>query len=351
VTSQALAHAVAAMPLVFHDRIAAVDRDPEVLASRLAQLYSLLDFGPRSGWERRFLHRSSSAVVGDLVLTCGYTSPIQGTIGERPGVGSINICFGGSSGYQLDRQLLKISRERPLYFAPGLAYRYSVDHFSGMAFDIDLARLRSTAAAMAGIGVSERRFAADLDQPRTVACARGINATLLRLLRRELALLDVIALDPAARSLAPWAALRLDDLIYRTLALLLIPGLPALLEAEPLPADAARERIFRELLEWIHANLEQPISLSQLEQRSGYSRRCLQLAFQQAYGCGPIQWIRRERLDQARRALLDPAPDDSVAAVASRYGFGSLSAFSREFRHQFGLRPSDLLREGRRQQG
>lgn len=349
-TSPALNPAVAALPLAFHDRIATVDRDPQVLASRLAQHYSLLDFGPRLGWERRFLHRSSSAVVGDLVLTCGYTSPIQGTIGERPGVGSINICFGGGSRFQLERQTLQINRERPIYFAPGQEYRYSVDHFSGMAFDIDLARLRSTAAAMAGIGIPERRFAAELDQARSVACATGRNATLLRLLRRELALLDVIGADPCATALIPWSALRLDDLLYRTLALLLLPSLPALLEAEEVPASGSRERIFQELLEWIHAHLEQPISLSELEQRSGYSRRCLQLAFQQAFGCGPIQWIRRERLERARRTLLNPTPEDSVAAVASRFGFGSLSAFSRDFRNHFGLRPSDLLREGRRHQ-
>jgi len=87
--------AVASLPLVFHQGKATVDRDPQVLASRLAQHYSLLDFAPRRGWERNFLHRSSSAAAGDLTLTCGYTSPIQGQIGERTGTGSINICFAG----------------------------------------------------------------------------------------------------------------------------------------------------------------------------------------------------------------------------------------------------------------
>lgn len=63
---------IAALPLLSHDRTATVDRDAQALAARLAQHYSLLDFGPRLGSERSFLHRSSSARAGDLLLTCGF---------------------------------------------------------------------------------------------------------------------------------------------------------------------------------------------------------------------------------------------------------------------------------------
>jgi AraC-like DNA-binding protein len=61
-----------------------------------------------------------------------------------------------------------------------------------------------------------------------------------------------------------------------------------------------------------------------------------------------MQWIRRQRLEQARRALLQPEPDDNVSSIASRCGFSSLSMFSRDFASHFGLRPSELLREARR---
>lgn len=334
---------LAAMPLAFHDQHAVVDRDPQALANRLAQHYALLDFGPRPGWEKTFLHRSASSVAGDLILTCGYTSPIQGMIAEHQGVGSINLCFGGRSRYQLEGQTLQITPEQPVFFAPGQEYRYLVDHFSGMAFDVDLRRLRATAAAMAGIGVSERRFSHDLDRPTVLPLASGRTAQRLSLLRRACALVDDS--DPAADAI--WQHLQIDDLIYRSLALLLYPRLDALLSA-PSGSDPARERIFQELLEWVRAHLHTPITLTQLEQRSGYSRRYLQQAFQQRYGCGPIQWIRQQRLEQARLALLNPQSDLSVSAVAARFGFRSLAAFSREFHAQFGVRPSELLREGRR---
>ena len=337
--------AAAALPLVFHEKRATVDRDPQALASRLAQHYALLDFGPRLGWERRFLHRSSSAAAGDLLLTCGYTSPIQGTIGENPGVGSLNLCYAGRSHYQVEQRHLQITPERPLFFAPGQQYHYTVDHFNGMAFHVDLRRLRATATAMAGLGISERRFHPDLEEARVLPSGSGHNRRLLRLLRQQFSLLD----DAALESCGLLQHLQVDDLIYRTLALLLFPKLAALLEEgeeNPLPG---RTRIFEELLEWMRDNLHRPVALSELERLSGYSRRHLQTTFQQRFGCGPIQWLRQQRLEQARQALLNPDPQESVTAVARRHGFSSLAVFSREFQARYRLRPSDLLREGRRQ--
>lgn len=340
---------VAALPLLFHDRKATVDRDSQVLASRLAQHYALLDFGPRQGSEHSFLHRSSTAQAGDLVLTCGYTTPIQGTIGENKGVASINLCCGGAARYQVGSRNLKITPKRPLFFSPGEEYRYTVDHFNGTAFHVDLNRLRATAAAIAGLGVSGRRFFADLDHARVLADDQRRVGGLLRLLRKQFALLD----DPSLENEIYLRYLQIDDLIYRTLALLLCPGLDEVLQSgQRLPgAASSRERIFDDLLEWIDANLCQPISLSELEQRSGYSRRNLQLVFHQRFGCGPIQWVRQQRLERARQALLHSQASDTVAGIAARFGFSSLAVFSRDFQARFGLRASELLREGRRLHG
>lgn len=337
---------VAALPLLFHDRQATVDRDSQALASRLAQHYSLLDFGPRQGSERSFLHRSSTARAGDLVLTCGYTTPIQGAIGENRGVASINLCCGGAARYQVGSRNLKITPRRPLFFSPGEKYCSTVDHFNGTAFHIDLNRLLSTAVAIAGLGVSGRRFCADLDHARVLDDDHQRVGSLLGLFRKQFALLD----NPSPENEIYLSYLQIDDLIYRTLALLLCPGLDEILQSGQHLAgvSSSRERIFDDLLEWIDANLCQPISLTQLERRSGYSRRNLQLVFHERFGCGPIQWVRQQRLERARQALPHPQAGETVAGIAARFGFSSLAVFSRDFQARFGLRASDLLREGRR---
>ena len=336
---------VAASPLLFHDGLAVEDRDAEVLAHRLAQHYSVLDFGPRPGFGRHFRHRFVSAAAGELMLNCGSTSPIQGTIGETPGVGLINFCAVGSATYLVDGQDLPLSPAQPLMLSPGCEYRFSVDDYNGLAFHFNMGRLQETAAAIAGPAVSPRRFAVHFESPRLIAMDEGRRQRLLRLLRRELALLD----DPLLQEGPELSHLAIDDLIYRTLALLFCPELAVASDADgPVSRSAERERHFEELLEWIRAHLAESIRLTALEQRSGYSRRSLQLAFQQRFGCGPMQWVRRQRLEQARQALLNPREGDSVSEIAARHGFRNLSMFSRDFTAHFGLRPSDLLRDARR---
>jgi AraC-like DNA-binding protein len=277
------------------------------------------------------------------VLSCGYTTPISGTIGEREGVGSINLIFSGAARFGSGQQELLINEQRPLFFSPGQEYTYLIDHhFNDVVFHVDLKRLKQTAAAIAGLGISERRFAPNFDYVRAAQTNTPRQRQLLAVLAKTFSLLD----HPELETSGDLQHLALDDLIYRNLALLLCPQLETFTQQDPL-RRTQRERIFEELLEWARAHLHGAISLSDLEQRSGYSRRNLQLVFQQRFGCGPIQLVRRERLEQARRDLLQPEPGDSVGSIASRYGFSSLSVFSRDFHARYGLRPSELLREGR----
>jgi AraC-like DNA-binding protein len=330
--------------LPFNNHLALVDRDPQALAQRLAQHYSVLDFGPCRGHESSFLHRTSTCKAGDLLLSGGYTTPIQGTIGANPGTGSINLLISGGVTYECSGRAFPLNPDRPLFFCPGKEYKYTInDHFNGVVFDINLQRLKQTAAAIAGIGISERRFAGQLDFERTIHSKDRRTEQLINVLRGAFRLLDQHVLGENG----DLDFLNIDDLIYRTLALILCPNLSQITQSDS-TERSSREQIFEDLLAWARANLHTPIKLSQLELVSGYSRRNLQLAFQQRFGCGPIQWIRRQRLEQARQDLLLPAASDSVASIARRYGFSSLAVFSRDFRAHFGVPPSQLLREGKR---
>lgn len=334
--------------MVFHDHQAVVDRDPQSLANKLNQHFPVLEFAPRLPESSPFLHRASTATAGELTLTSGYTSPIIGTIGENPGIGAINICYSGAATYEVDSRSYTIHGESPLYFNPGFEYRYATEHYNGLVLHVDLKRLQNTAATIGGVGLSGRRFAPDLQRPQVLAMTETRQAELLLTLRRAFALVDAPELDGRG----DLAALQIDDLIYRILALALCPQLADANQQAPYQSEGlSRQLIFKELLEWIQANLHAPISLTELEQRSGYSRRNLQLAFSQRFGCGPIQWIRRQRLDLARQQLLNPAASDTVASVCAKLGFRNLSAFSRDFHRVYGIRPSEVLREGRRLHG
>lgn len=138
--------------------------------------------------------------------------------------------------------------------------------------------------------------------------------------------------------------LRLDDLIRRLIVMLLVPDLYA---AGDEVAPAEEPFVHAALVEWVLAHLHEPIGLSDLEQRSHYSRRSQQFAFKQRFGCGPKQWLRRQRLAKARALLQSPAQRGSIFEVAQACGYLPHSSFSRDFLSRYGERPSALWRRSR----
>jgi AraC-like DNA-binding protein len=137
------------------------------------------------------------------------------------------------------------------------------------------------------------------------------------------------------------AVLRLDDLICRQLVLMVCPELAG---DELGVGQAPRSAGFELLLEWLSSHLTESISLSEMEARSGYSRRALQRAFQQRFGCGPMQWLRRRRLELALKHLSRADGAESVSSIARSCGYLSLSSFSHDFSRVYGRRPSEILR-------
>ena len=140
----------------------------------------------------------------------------------------------------------------------------------------------------------------------------------------------------------------LDQVIQRTVLLLLCGDLILQARRDDEAPVGSKARIIDDLITWIRANLDHPIQLQDLEARSGYSQRSLRNAFHERFGCGPVHWIRSQRLEAARVRLLDPGPGDSVSQVAAACGYRHLSQFSRDFQLAFGVRPSALMRESRR---
>jgi len=87
----------------------------------------------------------------------------------------------------------------------------------------------------------------------------------------------------------------------------------------------------------------QVITLSELERISTLSRRQLQYAFLQRYGCTPMQWVHEQRLLRVHARLATATPGDTVSSVALSCGFSSLGRFAGEYQRRFGELPSATL--------
>ena len=122
-------------------------------------------------------------------------------------------------------------------------------------------------------------------------------------------------------------------------------------EIGPLPPTSysARKMIVERAKAHVLAHVEymELITLAELCQILGISRRTLQYCFQDVFGMNAVQYLRAIRLNGVRRELRNGGPANlKVQDVAAHWGFWHLSRFARDYRSMFGELPSATLRKG-----
>jgi AraC-like DNA-binding protein len=92
------------------------------------------------------------------------------------------------------------------------------------------------------------------------------------------------------------------------------------------------------VVSYMSAHLAKPISQAALERVAGLSSSRLQAVFREVSGYPPLDYLRRLRVEAARRLLADQ--NLSVKEVAAQTGFRDTSHFSKVFRRIDGLAPA-----------
>lgn len=95
---------------------------------------------------------------------------------------------------------------------------------------------------------------------------------------------------------------------------------------------------------------DRELQAEKVAQALGMSSRHLNRLFGAEAGVTVASYIRRQRLEAARRDLADARMDGlDVAAIACKWGFASQSHFTRLFRQAYGLPPGQArqFRRGR----
>jgi AraC-like DNA-binding protein len=108
------------------------------------------------------------------------------------------------------------------------------------------------------------------------------------------------------------------------------------------PADgwlvALKDRCVSAALALMHGQPQQPWTLDLLAERIGTSRSMLAERFVRLMGQAPMQYLSQWRLHLAADALA--SSDSATKRIASDAGFGSIAAFSRAFKREFGVPPA-----------
>jgi AraC-like DNA-binding protein len=101
----------------------------------------------------------------------------------------------------------------------------------------------------------------------------------------------------------------------------------------------------RRAVAFIDEHADQDIAVADVAAAAHVTIRAVQLTFRRHLDITPTQYLRRVRLDHARRQLLTADPErESVTAVAYRWGFTSSSRFAAYYRTAYGVSPSATLR-------
>jgi len=98
------------------------------------------------------------------------------------------------------------------------------------------------------------------------------------------------------------------------------------------------------VVQFIHGNLGNPISVDQLADQAMLSVRQLRRRFHQAFGTSIQEYILKRRVEAASAALLQT--DAPIAEIAIQYGFCDQSAFTHRFRRQTGMTPGRFRQGG-----
>jgi AraC-like DNA-binding protein len=98
--------------------------------------------------------------------------------------------------------------------------------------------------------------------------------------------------------------------------------------------------------EFIDARADQPITAADVAESAQVTVFALQYAFQRHFGTTPEEYLRRVRLERAHQDLSGAGPSSgvTVAGVARRWGWASLSQFNLAYLRRFGLLPGRTLR-------
>jgi AraC family transcriptional regulator len=95
-----------------------------------------------------------------------------------------------------------------------------------------------------------------------------------------------------------------------------------------------------DIIDYIEQNLHREITIQALAQRANLSISALAHSFKKVMGISPYQYIINQRLERAKRLLLDGDADLPISIICQMCGFSNTSVFTTRFRQKYGISPA-----------
>lgn len=158
---------------------------------------------------------------------------------------------------------------------------------------------------------------------RLLTCGGGAASTDM--------MLSIIASDHSSE----FAAM-VSEMCLRTV----MPGVDPEQRSSLATLISSRNPVLIATVSLMNQHIDNPLSMGELAEAAGYSRRHLERLFRDAVGKTPGEFYRGLRLDHGRNLL--STTNLTLMEVALACGFDSVSHFSKSFRGRFGTSPTKL---------
>lgn len=110
--------------------------------------------------------------------------------------------------------------------------------------------------------------------------------------------------------------------------------------ATPVPEQA--DHPLADLLPWVRARLDQPLTVEDLARQANMSARNLSRHFTSVTGTTPLQWLLIQRIRRAQEML--ETTNDGIDAIAQSSGMGTATTLRRHFKRSVGVSPDTYRR-------
>lgn len=115
-------------------------------------------------------------------------------------------------------------------------------------------------------------------------------------------------------------------------------------ESKPIEAESVNEKTLAKIVKVIEENISDPdLNVNLLCEKSGIPNKQLYRLIKKYMGIGPLDYIRRVRLQKA--AVLLSQHRFTVAEISYMVGFKTPSYFAKCFQNQYGMKPSQYQSE------
>ena len=331
---------LAAMPFPLRNSKEIFSLDPVDMANEIDSVFSKGNHGNQPTVKHPYADFAFANLSGMTMVASRLTPSI--IIEEEPSdCSTLAACIAGDVHTYRDGSHLQHINPGDIFLNPRNGGRADTGYISGLYCQIEHKKLQRTIRVLSGIEIDQ-----ELENPWLFGS--GSHAERKASAGPFLALFSYIDNLLGESSHLP-EALGLSEQIYRLLALALMQqtGSLELYQRRSASAISQWSAKLDDLVNYIQANTHLNLTLTDLEEHSHYSARHLQNLFREKFECTPMQFVRKQRLNKAMEELQTAGEDDTITSISRAYGYRSSSNFTTEFRRQFGVNPSTVLRASR----